>query len=360
MSRLIPTQVVDKNGRTTTVHKKASVSPSGSKLGELAPSLGKAPRSKAFTPTAQQLKSERNAFGVHAAKVDPGLHPLLPHGWNTTAITINASDVDLYAALGNIADTSNAIACFSVNDGVPDEVFLREHKLSHLGNTDPSRTELIQAALERRIPAKEFAVFDLKFSAYSDMPTYLDAAHAYSIPTLQKIPDFAHEVRRGNIKLDDVMTVGMKAIGTLKRSFGAVKTREMLASLADGTANYTAEQLKAVFGRCRANSASFVAMQLIEEYGGEYAASISDFELAHNISMLWGHDQEGSLGDAVSYADRFRQKTFRNHKQVYDLYMAGVDLDFAVEHSRKLDAISTHQIIAMHEGITKPLTQGWL
>lgn len=315
---------------------------------------------KAYKPTAQQLKPERHGHQVFSSKIDPGLYPLLTHGQSTSGLNITASDVELYEALGNITDTTNALACFAANDGVPGPEFLKDHGLSHLQNTDHTRQQMMQAALERRIPAHSFVDFDRRMSAYSDLPTYLDAAQASSIPTLSKITDFVRDIRRGEISMDDVMAVGMKPIGTMNRSFGATATRQIFTKLADGTANYTAEQVKTVFSKCAKQSSAHAAMQLLREYGGEYAASVHDFELAHDISLLCGGDDHDDLDAAVMYADRFRQRTFRNHKQIYDLYRAGVDLDFAVEHSHEVDKVSVQQIVAMHEGISKPLTQGWL
>jgi hypothetical protein len=146
----------------------------------------------------------------------------------------------------------------------------------------------------------------------------------------------------------------------LKRSYGPERTRQILAGLADGSANYTTEHLKSVFGRCRNHTHAFAAMRLIDAYGGEYAATVRDFELAHHVMLLCDNDQDKNVRDAVTYIDEFRSRTFRNHKQVYDLYRAGVDLEFGVEHSQKVDATTTQQIIALHEGITNPLTDGWL
>lgn len=357
MGKLIPTPVVDKNGKLTTVHKKVSDVPSVPTLGSVAPKLVDSVRpaqESSYKPTAQQLRQENRDFQVIPTRIDPGLYPT-----NRTRLTIKASDVELYEVFAFIKDSANALACMDNCGGMPDTVFLDRFRLSHLVNTDPERVKMMRAALELRIPADSFAEFDMKFSAYNDMPTYLDAAQAYAIPTLKKINGFVDEVRRGTVSMADVMEVGMKPITNIKRYSGDAKVIEIMQKLADGSANYTASEVKAIFNRCGRASAVHVMMALMERNGGEFAASIKSPDLAHDISLLC--DGDGiDYAEAVSYADKFRLRAFRNHRQVYNLFRAGVDLDFAVEHSAKVDEYSVQQIIALHEGIAKPVTGGWL
>jgi hypothetical protein len=361
MSKLIPTPVVDKNGKLTTVHKKASAAPSGRKLGGIAPTLGNTPAkpsvTKEYKPTQAQLKPEGHGFGVYGNEIDTPLFQYLVHGAHTRQINIRLSDVDLYAVLGNIKDTPNALALISAKDGVPDAAYLEELSLTHLENTSESRKEMMRTALERRIPAKDFIEFERKYRGYKDDPTFMDAAQTYSIPSFTKVKGLVDEVRRGTVSFDDLMVVGPKTINNLRRYGEDVIS--IMKKLRDGTANYTADQLREIFLKCTQNKEVNVMFDLMTKYGGEYATTIQDPSLAHDITLACDWDKQEHK-PAVTYADNFRQQTFRNHKQVYDLFRAGVDLDFAVEHSKSFEAHSVQQIIALHEGISKPISGGWL
>lgn len=361
MSKLIPTPVVDKNGKLTTVHKKASGVPSATKLGGIAPTLGstpdKRPAAKEYKPTQAQLTVNGHGFSVYGNEIDNYLFEHLTHGAHTRQINLRVSDVDLYEALGNIKDTPNALACMMAKDGVPDADFLQELSLPHLENTDELRKETMRSALERRIPAKEFIDFERKYRGYKDDPTFLDAAQTFSIPSFNKVKGLVDEVRRGTISFADLMTVGPKTINNLRRYNEDVIS--IMKKLGDGSANYTADQLREIFLKCGQNKEVNVMVDLIKKYGGEYATTIQDPSLAHDITLACDWDKQ-EYKPAVTYADNFRKQTFRNHKQVYELFRAGVDLEFAVEHSQSFEANSVRQIIALHEGISKPVSGGWL
>lgn len=361
MSNLIPTPVVDKNGKLTTVRKKASVAPSASKLGGIAPTLGAPPakpaEAKEYKPTQAQLKPEGHGFSVLGHEIDKYLYEHLTHGAHTRQLNIRASDVDLYTALGNVKDTPNALACMLAKDGVPDSAFLQGLSLTHLENTDEHRKETVRGAMERRIPARDFIDFERKYRGYRDDPTFLDAAQTFSIPSFNKVKGLVDEVRRGTVSFADLMTVGPKAVNNMRRFNEDVIS--IMKKLKDGTANYTADHLREILPKCTQNKEVNIMVDLINMYGGEYATTIKDPALAHDITLACDYDKQ-EYKPAVTYADEFRSQTFRNHKQVYDMFRAGVDLDFAVEHSRSYEKYSVQQIIAMHEGIAKPITGGWL
>ena len=362
MSKLVPTPVVDKNGKLTTIHKKASAAPSASRLDSIAPTLGSTSTersvAKEYKPTATQTTPFISGYPVRSREIDPALYPLLVHGANTMHLNIKTNDVSLYETLSSFKDTTNALACLSVNNfKVPDAAFLAEHHLNHLANTDDEgRKRTMRSALERRIPAKEFIDFERRYETYKDLPTYLDAAQTYSIPSFNKVKDLVDEVRRGSILFSDLMTVGPKPINKLRR-YGDVIG--MMTSLADGSADFTAEEMKSIFTKCT-SYASVVAMTtLLEKYGGEYAASIEDPQLAHDTILLCDGDNQ-EYKPALDYIVELRSKVFRNFKEVYELFRAGVDIDFAASQSKEFDKVPVRQIIALHEGISKPVSGGWL
>lgn len=361
MRSLIPTPVVDKNGKLTTVHKKPSAAPSASKLAGVAPTLGAsksdAQVTKEYKPTQAQLKTQGHGFPVFSKQIENGLITHLTHGAFTSVVNLRASDVDIYAALANIKDTTNALACMFVKEGVPDHEFLQTIGLPQLENTDDSRRAMIQEALERRIPASSFIAFENRNKAYKNDPYFMDAAQTSSIASFEKVKNLVDEVRRGTVSFNDLMVVGPKAINNLRRFNHDVVS--MMQKLNDGSANYTAEQMRDIFMKCTQAHELDVMVQLTNKYGGEYATSIKDPSLAHDITLACDFDGR-DYKDAVTYADEFRQRTFRNHKQVYELFKAGVDLDFAVEQSRKVDENSVQRIIALHSGIAKPVSEGWL
>lgn len=356
----MPVVITDKNGKITTVRKRVGGSPAAS-TAIAAPSLTGTPASKsrAFRPNKEQLKPENHSYPMNRSGIDPRFHQFLPHGNRTMTLNIKASDEEVYDALKKFSSVDDALCYLFVTKMGPPLSEAHMDEVESIASHDSEREVLMRNAYERRIRSYNFVQFHRRYSSNSGGPgNYLDAAQTQSIPSLEKTIGLTHAVYNGKVSLDDVMEVGVQAVRTGSR-FDPDRHLSRLEKLKDGTADYTAKQLGTVLSKCKSVELAATMLKFLDEYGGDFASSIVDANQAYSVTLLCDGDDEKR--DAVEYANKFNlEGVFRNHKQIFDLYKAGVDVDFAIDRSRNFEEYSVQQIIALNAGIASPVTDGWL
>jgi hypothetical protein len=361
---LIPTPVVDKNGRATTVHKKP-LPPAGASavLGAVPPTLTGAEAGEAvrpFYPTRKQEEQRHFAKSLRYDKID---RRLPNKGTDYEWVNFSASDLEMYDVFSVTRD--NAIGMMLLNHGIRSAEDARTLMVSlDAENLIDDRSELAQKALTRRIDSAMM----IEFSDYYNpalwhtgehLDRYLDGVELYSFPKFQnrKGPLFS-DILTGKIRLEDIKTIGVK---TVANHFNDDGDLESLRSLADGSANYTAEHLRDACKTAGGDSFSYWMVQrMCKTHGGEWAAGIN-WMVGSAAQGQWRRGK--SIGDekeAITYAHDFHQKLGGKVAESIALYEAGVPLEFAVEKIGASGGFTVEQVIAMHEGVPASMTSGWI
>lgn len=361
---LIPTPVVDKNGKATTVHKRPLPSTSTSAvLVTVPPKLGNAESGEAlrpFYPTKRQAESRHFSSTLRYDKID---RRLPNKGSDYEWVSFQATDLEVYDVFSATRD--NPAGILLLNNGIRSAEEAREFLTSiEAENLIDDRTEMAQKALARRIDSDMLIKFSELYNpalwhSGEHLDRYLDGVELYSFPKFQsKTGPLFSDVLTGKIKLDDIKTIGIKVVAT---HFNDDSDLNSLRSLADGSANYTAEHLRDACKTAGGDRMSYWLVQkMCERHGGEWAAGIN-WMVGASAQAEWRRGERvGDEKEAISYVNDFHKKSGGKVDDVMALYKAGVPLDFAFEKSSGSNHFTVEQVIAMHEGIAAPMTSGWI
>ena len=374
---LIPTAVVDKNGRMTTVHKKPVPSVSvPSALVSAAPSLvgpeesqeGVTPN-KEFHPTKKQVTPHCFTLNLRQDTVDRRLPSRSKHDSGYQFISFDATDIEVYDVLSTTRN--HATAMVLLQEGVR----TTEEARNYLKSIDAEpliddRSQLAQKALERRIDAATLITFGEYYNpelwhAGDHLERYLDGVEAYSYPQFQtnRRGPLLSDILTGKIRFSDIKTIGLRNCKNFIVRNGNLDT---LHELANGSANYTAEQLRDAFNTADGNyDTYFVANLMCRKHGGEWAAGIN-WSVGAKACHEWLRteretaDYSATEKEFITYANELRKTTFRQMKDIKALFKANVSLGFAVEKSADPERFTVDQLIVMHRGVPAPMVSGWL
>lgn len=371
-ANLVPTSVVDRNGRLTTVHKKPTTTPAvPSALGSVAPSISTPSSSQSeqrpFYPNKKQTEQRAHSHMLRPDSIDRRL----PSGrraydeYQTVGFIV--SDVEIYDVMSVTRD--NATALVLLRDGIRSAAEATEY----LSTDDrqpliDDRSELATKALARRIDSKTLFEFGELYNpglwhSGEHLDRYLDAAELYSYPKFQqkKGPLFS-DILSGRIRLSDIKAIGIRTSHVVLTDPSS--DLSTLRNLADGSANYTAEHLRDAFKTSDGNSSTYFLINLMcQRHGGEWAAGI-DWHVGIPAQEYWRRNNKDRRGQDhaeekafITYVDQFRKNGACSVDDMYALFNAGVDVDYAAEQTKQFPV---QQVIAMHEGIAPPITNGWL
>lgn len=368
-SSLIPTAIVDKNGKHTVVHKSlAGTNPASKALAGAAPKLDGSTKKrspKPFAPSKKQLEQNGIVQRIYRSMVDPQLSGAvetslgreLGGSWSPL---IRITDVEGYGVISAVDTVQNALALMAAGIRSADEAydFLTENNLEHIAREE---NPLIQGALERRISLVSFIDFDANFNGITEMTpeVHLDTAEAHSSPSLRELPEIVHGIRDETISLQDVKDVG---ITTLSKAETRFQIPEILKGIKAGTKNYTAKQLGNALKKSTDSMMEYTMIRMLQKYGGDVADSIKYPNVVSNMHDVGRKDglSEDEMQAAAVYGDKFMQQTYLHHTYVYELFKAGVDVDFAVKAYQENNQLTTNEVIGLYNGAAAPLIDGWL
>jgi hypothetical protein len=346
------------------VHKKPLPSTGASAvLGAVPPTLagndaGESVRP--FYPTKKQAEQRHISKTLRYDKID---RRLPNKGSDYEWVSFTASDLEVYDVFSATRD--NSIGMMLLNHGIRSAEDARSLMVSlDAENLIDDRTEMAQKALTRRIDSAMMIEFGDYYNAAlwhtgEHLERYLDGVELYSFPKFQskKGPLFS-DILTGKIRLDDIKTIGVK---TVANHFNDDSDLKSLRSLADGSANYTAEQMRDACKTAGGDSFSYWMVQrMCDRHGGEWAAGINWMVGAAAQGQWHKGKRIGDEKEAITYANDFHQKLGGKVNESIALYEAGVPLEFAVEKLGESRSFTIEQIIAMNEGVPAPMTSGWI
>lgn len=366
----VRTQIVDKNGKPTTVHKKPFAAPPASvRLGGIAPTLGAGKPPKPYKPVKSQTERRVQNMSVSVTWIDDRIKVDKRHvnGAGRLDISCAMSDVAIYGVLSSVNNAHNAVALMQFGTASGDHVreALRRFAAEDLGAGE-ERSALVQAAFERRIPATDFIAFDQSYAHHYDgtgAEKYLDAAEAYASRTLRESSYSSaaphNLILAGRISFQDVKDVGIQ---NFSRAHCKGRLAKMVAKLNEQenpayTAAHLGEVIKRSEGRGHHEEAG---VKMLEKCGGEFVSNIRDIGSAIEVAIKCDEAGDADWSSAITYVEEFRVRRFRNLHEVYDLHKLGVDLDFAVEKSEEMDKYTVHEIAGMYAGVAPAMVDGWL
>lgn len=362
---LVPTPIVDKNGKATTVHRKNSPAPVViTALNEVSPTVAHSGSSvdRPFIPTKKQEFQRRSLRRlINPDKIDSRIpHKTTGYEW----INYDASDTEVYDVLSVTRD--NITAMMLLNSGARSAEEARTLLVKYdADNLIDDRSELAQKALSRRLDPSILFEFGETYNPSLwhtgvHLDRYLDGIELYSFSRFRYKKEVLSDVLSGAIRFSDIKTIGIRMTD---RHFRSDESRSYLRALADGSATYTAEQLR---DSCKTagghHDAYWTAMRKCQQYGGEWASGINWMvgNLAHDAWMRG--KKEGDEKEIISYANEFYKQTGNWTKitEVMKLSKAGIPVAFAAEKLMGPNSFTVEQIIAMNAGVPAPMATGWI
>lgn len=366
-AHLIPTAVVDKNGKPTTVHKKLNASGRGKSSTVPAPSLVSktaAKKSVPKKPLAKQLEVQHRMTDFAIFNPDPAIFDALnvnPDNEFPLAV-IQASDVQMYDMFA-ILETDNAFALLS--QGVTDsDAAVELLEGNGLGHLIVDRREMADDAISRRVNAWTFMELAARHGIGKDCDpkTYVDAARLADSTALPSWThegnsnSYAHGVARGEIDYDDVMTIGVTA---LSKNNGSQHVYELLKDIKSGTAGYDAELLKHLHAKSWGVTDIDAGISMAKDHGAEFVMGIQNLQNAISVDDNYKDRSVEDRKSLISYADE-GSLVFRDlsRSDIARLHDEGVPVDFAIERVKEQ---GVDRLVEIHKsGITKAVSSGWL
>jgi hypothetical protein len=367
-AHLIPTAVVDKNGKPTTVHKKLNASGSGKASSVPAPSLvskaaAKKPARK--KPLSKQLEVKHRMTDFSSYRPDQAIYAAL--GVNIEhefpLAIIQASDVQMYDMFA-ILETDNAFALLS--QGVTDaDAAVELLESNGLGHLLVDRRDMADDALDRRVGAWTFLELAsrLGIGKGCDPKTYVDAARLEDSTTLPRWTtngepsSYAYGVACGDIDYDDVMSIGITELSKSDGSSQLIYDR--LKDIKAGTAGYDVELLKHLHSKSLTTRDMDSGFRLAEEHGAEFVTGVRD--LSHVLSLDSDfkdrnvEDRRSLLSYAIEGGLAFH---YLSNKEIARLHDESVPIDFAIERVKEQ---GVDRLVEIHKsGINKAVSSGWL
>lgn len=356
MPSLIPEQRLDKNGKLVTRHVRGSAPAS---------SLTKLPKpelkpSKAKSPSPKTVPNQHK--GIEARYADDRLKEVCRRKRGVYDIVrFTCSDAEIYDVYSVVNKVDNAYKLLGSGIKTKEDAisFLSEHGLSDL-QADNSGTvdELVRRNLPA-IPAMD-AVRHYGASMKKSWPNYWDAVEAHSVRALRDGTDIPHLVLTGQVSFSDVRTVGATRIAKAENKFIAVS--DQLVAIHKGESSYDAETLGQLIKISEGPMVSIPdPLHMARTYDAEFVLSLSDFASASNLENTLR--DKGYSADQKKQIIRLNDELGRRRKplgftHLRAVYEAGVDAEAVVDG---LDSgMDIPQIIAVHEGIERGLSSGWL
>lgn len=379
MTHLIPEQRIDKNGRLSTKHVRATAKGKNVHSNVPAPSLGtrakvRNPKSaqKAFDPSLTQTTQEHRCFGEGYLNCHPNLEHLNEIGNNSagrnyTVFSFVASEVEMYDVL-SVTSPDHAVRLLAKGIRTADEAvqYMRSHRAS---DAILDLKAMSDDSLRRRIKSE---VFMRRASELfqTGSPHFMDALEAHSITSIkdQIVGRIEHGLLDGSIKLDDIRYIGttkLKVHNRLRRSADA------LIRVNQPDQNYTLDDMKALVSRAVAETSNTIegeyqaALEHMMEFGPEAINSCESLSLFRSIDASHRSYKGADRHDRITYEVTFRNlyKKADSERVRTDKVMLLRDAGVAPEDGARMldEGLSLQAAIAvLVDGAEKPLAEGWL
>lgn len=360
MNNLVPEKRMDKTGKLVTRHVRNGSPAAPSKtLGTVAPSLPSgAVRAALKLPTITQLRAKRRNIRITKSDCDPELlkRVALP----SYSRMIECSDMEMYDVASVVKGGMNAMLLMhrDIRTGDEAEKYLESNGLSHLVSDD---SEMIEEAIGRRIPAEVYIKKEVM---------RLHHATEHLMDALETAGSSAHEltgdVLHGNIRLDDIKTVGMNR---LKKCLDGKSVRNVLRILAAGTDRFTAEDVAKAIDKSPGSTSLVHRFDLLTRHGAEVAFNVrGSISIAARVSSAL--DERGNTDDEyakgvilysaslyMQYLDRWgASQTKLPNEDLFAFYDSGTSIDDVV--SRRITADQARAVIDGSVG--GAVASGWL
>lgn len=370
-SNLIPQKRMDKTGKLVTRHIRAGGPAAHStKLPVPVITAAKTTKRKAGLkkPLAKQLEVQYRMTDSKYYSAAPEIYEALGFEKENSfpLMSIVASDVQMYEMFA-ILGTDNAAVLMASHHGTPEKALdlLKKNNLEHLLI---DRKDTTDEAISRRISAWEFMEAQHKFGvneADLDPEVYLGAIRlecSVNMPrwkTNGEDDSYAHQVMRGEIDYDDVMTLGIGLLAE-KNTMGP-HICGYLKDIYSGAANYDAEVLRHVLEKSRHMPAMLEeGMHLVSDYGSDFVMDIKYLDGALSLDRKLKNRPVSHRAEIIKYAQagipQFHNIGAESEIRLFD---AGVPVDDAV--AMLTENMDVDKIIVVHkEGIQKSMATGWL
>jgi hypothetical protein len=228
-------------------------------------------------------------------------------------------------------------------------------------------SEIAAEALKRNVLS--FRYIEKGTGAEPEGEYFLDYLEASNIMSLSKYPDMHNSIRDGSIKLADVKAITPARI-TMADNWITIK--KALTKLADGTANYTVNEVNEILDRYTKNGSSVGstlrhAFEMADAYGAALAVEIPPTDNTVNFAYyLMDHEFEVERSKSlIRYNHRvftslsgFGSDTRRkaSKEDIIVFHDAGANPDHVANGSitiTQIDAITNN-------GIAPSVSGGWL
>lgn len=363
MNNTVPVKRMTKDGILTTKHVRADPKASKLKSAMPAPKLtapSQSLRKRAYKGgTKRQQERVSRSYTASIEDPSPQLVASLGIDHDLGVYRFKAGESDMYGMMAFMS-TGNTLAFLQarINSSTDALEYLRKNGMEDLIVFN----DLPLEAQERRIPIEDYMRETRRQpQEVLDDPLFIDAVEMSGIAALRDFKELPEEVRYGRVRLEDVKTVGATRI---KGAVGWDVTHEALQKIADGTAKYTAEDLKFVvetFGQ-QSNDYMENALVLHEKYGPEVMRSIRfpSWTVLHLGDKL---KKEGADDERIKSILCYRDACFKDDattdfrkEEVIRFHDAGIDAEDVVSGRvtlLQLDGIENH-------GISRSISEGWL
>jgi hypothetical protein len=362
---LIPEKRVDKNGVLTTKHVRAGTKKPSAAAPLPAPRLTPQPQAARSykLPNKQQKALYQRSYTANDQKRDPALTEAL--GLSSLDVyRFVASDAEVLEMLAVTHSNGDALSLLEHGYRSPQAavMFLKDNGLEHL----VADRSLALEAMERRISPEIFMrdTRNAKEGHLTD-PLFLDSLSAADSKALND--EFTWEVREGMIKLSDIKAIGVSRI---KKADSWALLNDVLKTMAKGTANYTADDMKFILDRYSpVTNRIESAVILADFYGGEFVKTIANADIAtmdlhydlQRDEPMWLERAKSILSYGSSVFSQQSgiygySKDFPDKDKIIKFHDANVspqDMVDGVITEDQLDAIKDH-------GISPSVSGGWL
>jgi len=364
MSTLIPEQRPDKNGKLVTRHVRVSKE-SATVKNIPQPKIAKRKvTGLQFTPTKQQSREHFYMFSDEImSPVDGelltalGIDPSARRG-------VRASEFQMYDLLA-VTDRGTAIALLEAgvrSSPKAKEILVTLGKENLLQDNSESATE----ALRRGIISHSY--ISKATPEEMENPHFLDYVEALNIGSLSQYTNMHASVREGLINISDIKAITPSRI-TMTDNWFTIKAA--LVKLADGTANYTVQEINNILDRYARSSVAVdstlrQAFSLADRYGSEFAIEMTPTDTTMNFSnYLMDHDIDVERSKSLLRYNQQVVSSFSGfgsgrpkprHEDIIAFHDAGANPDHVANGSitlTQLDAITNH-------GIAPSVSGGWL
>lgn len=361
-ANLIPTPIVDKNGKRTTVRKKpVSITAAAKPLPAPAPLpafYDYVPTADQFAPKTIEVIQAYDRMDEYLAEITAPIHGA--YGWHK--MKYEANDVEVYDVL-SVTSIGNANALLHAGVRSRDEAiqFLTENDFAH---SIVDNSAIVEAALRRGLSAKHYVDFcNEHHTSGIDPEIIIDAADIHGRSSYNKVPiraSISMRILDGEISAADVKTIGSQILSD-SNDLRIILGR--LASIKRGEQPYDAQQLRSYFDATSHQIGYAAAISLADRIGMDRVLPLHDklfaVQQADNITNFFKFPQE-SLYDALLFFDAFDPKP-QIHMLGDELRActAGVKPEAAARLRGK--GMSVDDIISAHEaGISSAIAEGWI